>query len=63
MAKESTSDSADQKAIEELLSSETGSRTLSGPMGKLVIGLLIAWSVFQLWYASPLPFILNFAPE
>ena len=61
MAKESTSDSADQKAIEELLSSETGSRTLSGPMGKLVIGLLIAWSVFQLWYASPLPFILNFA--
>ncbi|MCV6613194.1 MAG: TRAP transporter permease [Amphritea sp.] len=48
------------KEIEDLLNSETGSRTLDGPMGKLVIGLLIAWSAFQLWYASPVPFILNF---
>ncbi|GGC03872.1 C4-dicarboxylate ABC transporter [Marinobacterium zhoushanense] len=61
MATDSTQDSAsDSKVVEELLSSETGSRELSGVMGKLVIGLLIAWSVFQLWYASPLPFILHF---
>ncbi|WP_026960728.1 TRAP transporter permease [Aliagarivorans taiwanensis] len=47
--------------VEELLSSETGSRQLAGPMGKLIVGLLIAWSAFQLWYASPLPFMLDFA--
>jgi TRAP-type uncharacterized transport system fused permease subunit len=62
MATESTQDTAsDNKALEELLSSETGSRQLTGFQGKMVIGLLIAWSLFQLWYASPLPFMLNFA--
>ncbi|KEA64549.1 TRAP-type uncharacterized transport system, fused permease component [Marinobacterium lacunae] len=61
MTTESTQDPAsDSKAAEEFLSSETGSRQLSGAMGKLVIGLLIAWSLFQLWYASPLPFIFDF---
>lgn len=46
--------------IDKLLKSETGSRSLDGPLGKLVIGLLVTWSLFQLWYASPLPFMLNF---
>ncbi len=27
---------------------------------KLVAGIAICWSLFQLWYASPLPFILDF---
>ena len=27
---------------------------------KLVGGLAVAWSLFQLWYASPLPFIFDF---
>ena len=27
---------------------------------KLVAGIAISWSLFQLWYASPLPFILDF---
>ena len=57
MATESTA--PDNKALEELLNSETGSRQLSGFQNRLVIGLLLAWSLFQLWYASPLPFILN----
>ncbi len=57
---ESTTSTSDNSAVDELLRSETGSRTLTGPVGKLVIGLLIAWSAFQLWYASPLPFIFNF---
>lgn len=48
------------KEIEDLLNSETGSRMLSGPMGKLIIGLLFGWSCFQLWYASPIPYWLNF---
>lgn len=51
---------SDNKEIEALLNSETGSRVLPGLLGKVVVGLLIAWSAFQLWYASPLPFIFNF---
>ena len=27
---------------------------------KLVATIAISWSLFQLWYASPLPFILDF---
>ena len=27
---------------------------------KLVGGLAIFWSLFQLWYASPLPYLLDF---
>ncbi|WP_028302051.1 TRAP transporter permease [Oceanospirillum beijerinckii] len=47
--------------IDKLLNSETGSRSLDGLFGKLVLTLLISWSLFQLWYASPLPYIFNFA--
>ena len=34
-------------------------RILSGWNLKLVAAIAIAWTLFQLWYASPLPFILN----
>jgi TRAP transporter 4TM/12TM fusion protein len=51
---------ADTQVVEDLLKTETGTRNLLGFQHKLVITLLIAWSAFQLWYASPLPFILNF---
>ena len=34
-------------------------RNLSGFHLKLVAGIAICWTLFQLWYASPLPFILN----
>ena len=27
---------------------------------KLVAAIAVSWSLFQLWYASPLPFILDF---
>ncbi|OUR65396.1 hypothetical protein A9Q77_11715, partial [Marinomonas sp. 42_23_T18] len=50
-----------QSVADEFLSSETGSRQFNGNMSKLVIGTLIAWASFQIWYASPLPFIFNFA--
>jgi len=46
---------------EEFLSSEMGSRNLDGSRGKFIIAVLILWSAFQLWYASPLPFVFNFA--
>jgi len=35
---------------------DTGGRAAQGLAGKLVFAIAIAWSLFQLWYASPLPF-------
>ncbi len=35
-------------------------RNLQGWNLKLVAIVAISWSLFQLWYASPLPYILNF---
>ncbi|MET0679545.1 MAG: TRAP transporter permease [Burkholderiales bacterium] len=40
---------------------DTGGRKLTGFAGKLIFGVAITWSLFQLWYASPLPFVLGFA--
>ena len=35
---------------------DTGGRAAKGLAGKVVFAVAIAWSLFQLWYASPLPF-------
>ena len=40
---------------------DTGGRTPAGPVGLLLLVTAVTWSLFQLWYASPLPFMLNFA--
>jgi len=48
-------------SAEEFLGSEMGSRNLDSSRGKFIIAVLILWSAFQLWYASPLPFVFNFA--
>lgn len=39
---------------------DTGGRKPRGAAGKLLLWVAIAWSLFQLWYASPLPFMLGF---
>jgi TRAP-type uncharacterized transport system fused permease subunit len=39
---------------------DTGAREPVGFAGKVLIGTALSWSLFQLWYASPLPFLLNF---
>lgn len=49
-----------RKADEIVAESETGPRTPSGWSGKVLLGVSLAWSLFQIWYASPLPFILRF---
>ncbi|MFN3525097.1 MAG: TRAP transporter permease [Paracoccus sp. (in: a-proteobacteria)] len=50
-----------QDEIDELVaSSDTGARTPPGLVGKLILGVALCWSLFQLWIASPLPFMLNF---
>jgi TRAP transporter 4TM/12TM fusion protein len=35
---------------------DTGGRAAKGAVGKLIFALAVGWSLFQLWYASPLPF-------
>ena len=50
-----------QQEIDELVaSSDTGARTPAGVVGKLILGVALAWSLFQLWISSPLPFMLGF---
>lgn len=37
---------------------DTGARNPSGSVGKLLLVIAFAWSAFQIWIASPLPFML-----
>ncbi len=39
---------------------DTGGRAASGFSGAVISVVAIGWSLFQLWYASPLPFALGF---
>ncbi|WP_404298574.1 TRAP transporter permease [Halomonas sp.] len=41
-------------------SSDSGSRKPAGAPGKLLLGIAATWSLFQLWIASPLPYMLGF---
>ncbi|CCO45270.1 hypothetical protein VINI7043_19573 [Vibrio nigripulchritudo ATCC 27043] len=38
---------------------DTGARNPSGIPGRILWFVPLCWSLFQLWYASPLPFIFN----
>lgn len=38
---------------------DTGGRNVRGGVGKALAGVALLWSLFQLWYASPLPFMLG----
>lgn len=47
--------------LDELVAqSDTGARNPSGPIAKALFGVALAWSLFQLWIASPLPFMVGF---
>ncbi len=46
--------------LQELVAEvDTGSRAASGVSGAVISTVAIGWSLFQLWYASPLPFALG----
>jgi TRAP transporter 4TM/12TM fusion protein len=50
-----------QAEIDELVaSSDTGGRTPGGKVGIFLLLVALCWSLFQLWIASPLPFMLGF---
>jgi TRAP transporter 4TM/12TM fusion protein len=48
-----------QLSTEELIAKDVGARLPEGVMAKLIAGLALLWSLFQLWIASPLPFMLR----
>lgn len=51
---------ANSAELEELVaSSDTGGRNPTGSIGKLLAGVALAWALFQIWIASPIPFILG----
>ncbi|MFZ3507092.1 TRAP transporter permease [Vibrio harveyi] len=47
-------------SAEELIAQDVGARLPTGIMEKLIASLALLWSLFQLWIASPLPFIVGF---
>jgi TRAP transporter 4TM/12TM fusion protein len=50
----------DEAALQEMVAEvDTGARHPSGAAGKILLWTAIAWSLFQLWYSSPLPFVFN----
>lgn len=56
---ESTPDVAE---LEQLVSDvDRGGRTVGGVTGAVLFIGAVFWSLFQLWYASPLPFTFHFA--
>ena len=41
-------------------SSDTGVRGTTGTVGKFIMLVALFWSLFQLWFASPIPFVIGF---
>ncbi|TCD16683.1 TRAP transporter permease [Oricola cellulosilytica] len=49
-----------QAEIDALVAeADTGGRSAGPGIAKLIAGIALAWSLFQLWFASPLPFVLG----
>lgn len=48
-----------EKLDELVAKADLGGRRPSGATGMAIFWIAIAWSLFQLWYASPLPFVLG----
>ena len=53
-------DKQQQLSAEELIALDVGARVPSGVAAHVIAAIALAWSLFQLWIASPLPFLLRF---
>ncbi len=53
-------ESGDQDAMAIVAEADTGARSPSGIPAKILWAVPLAWAAFQLWLASPLPFMLRF---
>ena len=47
------------KAQELVAAADTGARMPAGKVGKTLAAIAVAWTLFQLWVASPLPFYFS----
>ncbi len=54
------SDSISRKIKNKISEDLSPTRNITGFHLKIVSAIAIIWSLFQLWYASPFPFMLNF---
>ncbi|RMG34988.1 MAG: TRAP transporter fused permease subunit [Gammaproteobacteria bacterium] len=61
MAQDDKAIAPDLEVAESIIAeADTGARAPTGRVPKaLLFGIPLVWSLFQLWYASPLPFIFN----
>ena len=51
---------ATEQEIQDLVKeADTGAREPSGWVGQLLLWVAVVWSAFQVWYASPLPFVFG----
>jgi len=59
---ESTDSLKSEAQLEEMIAeSDTGARNPTGTIPKKILFYVpLLWTIFQLWYASPLPFLFNF---
>ncbi|MFH6925737.1 TRAP transporter permease [Vibrio vulnificus] len=56
-----TNTTPSQDVQEMVAQADTGARNPEGLQGRILWFVPLCWSLFQLWYASPLPFIFDFA--
>ncbi|MDN6319101.1 MAG: TRAP transporter permease [Marinobacter sp.] len=56
----SAGDRIDKQKVEEFLQTESGGRAATGPAAIILFIVPLFWSLFQLWIASPLPYIFEF---
>ncbi|WP_298722079.1 TRAP transporter permease [uncultured Ferrovibrio sp.] len=51
---------ATEQELQELVAeADLGGRDPKGLVAKIILTVAVAWSTFQVWYASPLPFMLG----
>jgi len=51
------SQASDAELEAMIAATDTGARSPEGNVGKLIVATAFCWSVFQLWIASPLPYL------
>ena len=52
---------ASDKDLQDLIAeNDTGARQPTGMTARILLCVAVAWSLFQLWLASPLPYIVSF---
>ena len=58
MVEQADKPQATEAELQEMIAAtDTGARSPAGGVGKLIIATAFSWSVFQLWIASPLPYM------